>query len=129
MNPLDLFLGTGDAVRMIFKLGYVPEESEFYELTCDQYKHYFEIYGHTDEKIFMLIPNESSNYKKHALDGVYCLTESEIDSLEDGKILIEKYCEKGDHHFESFDEKLRYAASLLPSIFSKDTPYSRDVEP
>ena len=67
MNPLDLFFGTGDAVRMIFKLGYVPEESEFYELTC-------EIYGHTDEK-------------------------------------------------------LRYAASLLPSIFSKDTPYSRDVEP
>lgn len=37
MNPLDLFFGTGDAVRMIFKLGYVPEESEFYELTCDQY--------------------------------------------------------------------------------------------
>ena len=68
------FFGTGDAVRMIFKLGYVPEESEFYELTCDQYKYYFEIYGHTDEK-------------------------------------------------------LRYAASLLPSIFSKDTPYSRDVEP
>ena len=51
MNPLDLFFGTGDAVRMIFKLGYVPEESEFYELTCDQYKYYFEIYGHTDEKL------------------------------------------------------------------------------
>lgn len=46
MNPLDLFFGTGDAVRMIFKLGYVPEESEFYELTCDQYKYYFEIWSY-----------------------------------------------------------------------------------
>ena len=27
MNPLDLFFGTGDAVRMIFKLGYVDRKS------------------------------------------------------------------------------------------------------
>lgn len=39
MNPLDLFFGTGDAVKMIFKLGYVPEKSEFYDLIHVTWNH------------------------------------------------------------------------------------------
>ena len=52
MDIFDLFFRTGPAIKVIFKLGFMPGENEFYELTCQQYQDYFETFGHTDEKVF-----------------------------------------------------------------------------
>lgn len=128
MNFFDLFFGTGNAIRVIFKLGYMPKEDEFYELTCQQYQHFFEMFGQTEEKIFMLLPSDRQKYKAFASDDVFCITESEKASLKDGEAIIEKYCEDSGKQFSSFHEKLCYVASHLPPVFSKDTPYSRESE-
>ena len=41
MDIFDLFFRTGPAIQVIFKLGFMPGENEFYELTCQQYQDYF----------------------------------------------------------------------------------------
>lgn len=50
MDLFDLFFGAGPAVTVIFKLGFIPKEDEFYELTYQQYQHYLEVYGQKEEK-------------------------------------------------------------------------------
>ncbi len=52
------------------------------------------------------------------------MTESEKDSLKDGMAVIEKYCQKSDTQLNSMHEKLSYAASLLPDVFSEGTPFA-----
>lgn len=125
MNLFDLFFVTGPAIQVIFKLGYVPKDEEFYELTYQQYQRYFETFEATDEKIFMLLPDERQKYKVFAANDVFCMTESEKESLKRGEAVIEKYCEDSHQQFNNYHEKLCYAASVLPDVFSKDTPYSQ----
>ncbi|MCD8267299.1 MAG: hypothetical protein LUD46_01730 [Parabacteroides sp.] len=125
MDLFDLFFRAGPAVQVIFKLGFIPKESEFYELTRQQYQDYFDTVGYTDEKVFILLPEDKGKYKDFAAGGnVFCMTESEKDSLKDGAAIIEKYCKDSGKLFNSIHEKLCYVASMLPDAFSKDTPYA-----
>lgn len=125
MNLYDLFFGAGPALQVIFKLGYMPKDSEFYELTCEQYKAFFESCGYTDEKVFMLLPEERKNYQALALDEIICMTESERGYLKGAASIVEQYCEKSGRQFGSYLDKLRYVASVLPDVFSKDTPFAK----
>lgn len=125
MDIFDLFFGAGPAIQVIFKLGYIPKDTEFYELTCQQYQHYFDTIGHTDEKVFILLPDDKEKYKEFAVGDTYCMTESEKNSLKDGEAIIEKYCKDSGKQFNSIHEKLCYVASQLPDVFSKGTPYAQ----
>lgn len=124
MDIFDLFFRTGPAIQVIFKLGFMPGENEFYELTCQQYQDYFETFEHTDEKVFILLPEDKDKYKEFAAGDTFCMTESEKDSLKDGITVIEKYCQESGKQFNSMHEKLSYVASRLPDAFSKGTPFA-----
>ena len=50
MDIFDLFFGAGPAVTAIMKLGFMPEEKEFHELTPEQYRKYYEQNDDTNEK-------------------------------------------------------------------------------
>ena len=110
MDIFDLFFRTGPAIQVIFKLGFMPGENEFYELTCQQYQDYFETFGHTDEKVFILLPEDKDKYKEFAAGDTFCMTESEKDSLKDGIAVIEKYCQESGKQFNSMHEN--YLMSL-----------------
>lgn len=125
MNVFGLLFETGEAIRAIFMLGYLPEDKEFHELTYPQYQYYFETYGYTSEKVFMLIPEDGEKYRELAVDAVLCMTESEKNCLKDGALIIEKYCKDSGKQFDSFEEKLYYVASCLPPLFSKNSRYAR----
>ena len=114
MSIFDLFFSTGPAIKVIFKLGFMPGENEFYELTCQQYQDYFETFG----------PEDKDKYKEFAAGDTFCMTESEKDSLKDGIAVIEKYCQESGKQFNSVHEKLSYVASRLPDAFSKGTPFA-----
>lgn len=124
MDIFDLFFRTGPAIKVIFTLGFIPKDSEFYELTCQQYQYYFDTLGHTDEKVFILLPEDKDKYKEFAAGDTFCMTESEKDSLKDGAAVIEKYCQDSGKQFNSIHEKLSYVASQLPDVFSNETPFA-----
>ena len=41
MHPFDLLFGAAPALMQIFKMGYYPQESDYKELTPDQYAAYY----------------------------------------------------------------------------------------
>ena len=40
MNPLDLFLEGGKAIKIIFKIGFIPKEEDFEEFSESDYEKY-----------------------------------------------------------------------------------------
>jgi hypothetical protein len=126
MSIWDIFR-SAETVSAIFKLGYIPEKDEFYELTPEQYKRYYETMDEepTGEKIFMLLPKDAQKYIEIADDDVYVFTETDIERLVEGEELINRYCTGSKKPLKTFEDKLRYAASVLPEIFSEGTKYER----
>ena len=46
MDIWDLFFGAGPAVHTIMKLGFMPKDEDFLELTTEQYLQFFEKEGY-----------------------------------------------------------------------------------
>ena len=118
-----------EGVMIILRLGFVPEDNELYELTPDQYRSYYattqEHRGESDESVYMILPKDSQKYMELASEDVFVITESDIALMKLGEKLIESYCEKSEKEFNSFEEKLRYCASVMPSVVSKGTKYEK----
>ena len=60
MDIWDLFFGAGPAVHTIMKLGFMPKDEDFLELTADQYRQFFEKDSYTEEKVFVCCPRTRS---------------------------------------------------------------------
>jgi formylmethanofuran dehydrogenase subunit E len=119
-------------VSTIFKLGYVPEKDEYYELTPEQYRKYYREFedgnDKTDEMVFMLLPKDPQKYNELVDGDVFVLTETEIKGLEKANKVIEKICRECGKTFANYEEKLVYVASKLPAVFSKNTKFAQKDE-
>jgi hypothetical protein len=128
MSLLDMF-ATLNGVTVIFKLGFIPKDDDLYELTPEQYEHYYATAEgadeHYDEKIYMLLPKDPQKYAEIASEDVFAISEKEVVLIERAEKLIERYCADSKKTFNSLDEKLRYCASVMPDVVSKGTQYER----
>jgi hypothetical protein len=128
MSILDMF-DTLSGVTAIFELGFIPEDDELYELTPEQYQHYYATAKgadeHYNEKVYMLLPKDPQKYAEIASEDVFAIAENDIALIKRAEKLIEKYCAKSGKTFNNLDEKLRYCASVLPDVVSKGTKYER----
>ena len=121
----DLLFGAGPALQVIYKIGFRPKEDDFYELTAEQYEKYLQDTGDTSgERVYMILPHNAKDYANTASGGeVMVFTESDKDSFERAWGIVERYCAKSDSVFHSDDEKLQYAATLLPDVFTNGTRF------
>ena len=55
MNPLDLFLEGGKAIKIIFKIGFIPKEEDFEEFSESDYEKYHKEVGETEGKMFRFV--------------------------------------------------------------------------
>lgn len=119
----DLFLRVGPAIISIFKLGYEPKREMFHELTAEQYAKLEEEGEDISKKWFTLLADDP----KYEVSELLVVNESDIESLLDAVKYIDRLCAKNDEaaNFKSFQDKLKYAASVLPGVFSEDTPYAK----
>jgi hypothetical protein len=124
MELLDIF-STLNAIKFVFRLGRLPQEKDFYELTPEQYEKYYESEGHTSEKIYMFLPEDPAVYRKFVDNGVFVVSESELNIFENAELIIEKYCSESKREFKDLESKLRYMASVLPDVASKGTEYEK----
>jgi hypothetical protein len=125
MNIWDILL-SAEALAVVFKLGFIPKKEELYEFTPEQYEKYYETENKepTGEKIFMLLPDDIKKYNEFAAEDVYIFMERDIAYFEKAKRAIDRYCANSDMPLETFEDKLRHTASLLPSVFSEGTNYN-----
>jgi len=125
----DIFDTIFSAVQMsmLFKIGYVPEDDELYELTPEQYESFLNRAGrskyYTDGKIFMVLPKDPKKYQEIAVDDVFALTEMEVDYLKEAIEIVEEYCQESGKEFKNLNEKLRYCATVMPESWSEGTKY------
>ena len=118
----ELFFHTGPALQLIFKLGVEPKDEYFYEFTEEDYDK-LKTQGEDIEGImYMLIPD---NYKYQASKEVQVVSECEKNSLMQAARTIERYCENSKLTFDLYEDKLKYAASRLPDVFSKGTKFNK----
>ncbi len=127
MNPLDLLLRVGPAIQAIFKLGYEPKEELFYELTDDQYQQLGKEGKDISMKWFTIIPENP----KDDVPELLIVDENELKALMDAANYINNFCKNSQAHrqFSSFDDKLRYAATQLPRVFSESSKYAEKPVP
>ena len=126
IHPFDLFFGAGPALMHIFKLGFRPKREDMFELTEMQYEQYYKQNGHTEEKIYALLPYDSKELMSVSDEPatVMVLTDSDIDALRRGWQIVENICSKAEHiKLRSDEMKLQYAASVLPQVFTEGTRF------
>jgi len=118
----ELFFHTGPALQLIFKLGIEPKDEYFYEFTEEDYNQ-LKTQGEAAEgTMYMFIPD---NYKYQASNEVQVASESEKNSILEAAKIIERYREKSKLTFNIYEDKLKYAASRLPAVFSEGTKFSK----
>ena len=118
-------------MSMIFKIGYVPEDDELYELTTEQYEAFLNKAGrsryYTDGKIFMVLPKDPKIYQEIAADDVFAITEMEVDYLNEAIEIVDEHCKESGKEFKNLDEKLRYCATVMPKSWSEGTKYTISI--
>lgn len=123
----NLFFRIGPAIIALFEMGYEPTEEMFHELTEEQYVKLEEKGGDISKKWFAILPS-NPKYQKPELEIV---SEDEIRKLRDGVEFINSFCnyeaatDPNPPRLTTFQDKLKYAAAVLPEVFSEGTPYER----
>ncbi len=127
MNPLELLFRVGPAIKTVFELGYEPKEELFYELTADQYEQLERSGQDTSKRWFTIIPTN----QKHDVPEVLIIDADGAKALLDAARYINHICTEAEppRQFSSFDDKLKYAATQLPSVFSQSSKYPSKEAP
>lgn len=116
MNPLDLFMEGGQAIMVIFKLGFIPKAEDFEEFSESDYEKYHKEAGETEGKMFYLDPD-----KTEAEGELYAFSEFEKDKMLEAAEVVRNLAK--EHLSDSDDETLKYVASVMPYPFSKGSKY------
>lgn len=101
----------------------MPKDSDYFELTSEQYESYYKTEGYTDEKIYVLLPQDNRRIVNADYNELMVFSESDIETMKRGWQIVESYCKQSGRDFSSEYEQLEYAASKLPSVFSHGTPF------
>jgi len=137
MSRMASFLAMCAGMQIIFNMGFVPTDEELSELTPEEYRRFYDSVATEEdrvskERIYVLLPKDPKLYAKFAGEKALVFRETEVRSIKAGAETIEKSCKDSGKEFKTFDEKLRYCASVMPDVFSEGTKYARhhkDINP
>ena len=116
MHPFDLFFEGGEAIMVIFKLGFIPNEEDFREFSESDYEKYHKQVGETEGKMYRFVEG-----KMDETDGVYAFSEFEKGKLLEAAEVIRNLAK--EHLSDSDDETLKYVASITPYPFTEGSKY------
>jgi hypothetical protein len=114
------------SLETIFQKGYIPSEDEYYELTPAQYAKYYAAEGHTDKRIFMLLP-KNPMYQSTNPREIEFLREDELTWFDKAEKVIECYCRDYGKTFATIEEKLTWLTTVMPPAFSDGTRFRRNL--
>ena len=76
MNVFDLLIGnTGQALQLVFQLGFLPVEENFLELTDEQYRQFSAEVGGVDEKLYMIVTSNGQDILDDDYNEISVVTE------------------------------------------------------
>ena len=93
MNVFDLLIGnTGQALQLVFQLGFLPVEENFLELTDEQYRQFSAEVGGVDEKLYMIVTSNGQDILDDDYNEISVVTESEKNGFLNATAIIKKNC-------------------------------------
>lgn len=128
------FFQLGPAIELIFNLNYIPQKEDFKELSPELYKELRqkvsdeEMRNLDHQKILAFMPENEKVFDKavEVYGNNYLIVgDEEVALFERTANIIENYCKESGKSFKTLTDKLKYMASILPDVFSKDTPYAK----
>lgn len=123
MGLFDLLFGAGPAITKIMALGFMPKDDDFLELTPQQYEKFYVQEGYTEEKVYALLPKKPKHFVESNFNELNICTESDFATQKRGWQIVENYCKGSRFKYTTDQQKLMYAATRLPDVFSRDTPF------
>lgn len=133
MDLRHFFFYSGPALEYIFKMGYIPRETDFQELTEELYAAFRSKASAEDLKkmgegpIYAFVPDDpqaQSYLTKTFGNNLAIMTSAERSGFSTAVSYIDKECNESGKTFKSDSDKLKYMADRLPAFFSEDTPYA-----
>lgn len=115
----DLFFDTGRSIQAIFKLGFIPRDEDYRNMTEEELAAYKKAIPDENEEMYIL----QTEGKNVASDGLICISETERSMLNDGVQVIQNYL-KG-MEFENDEKALAFVADRMPDVFSKGSRFER----
>jgi len=122
MNFFEMMFNVGPGIMAIFKYGIQPREEDFFELTHEQYRKLEEDGIDCPQKMYAWLSVKLT----YETNEILVLSEEEKGYLFAADKLIDNYCKDSKEVFKNYDEKLRYVAKKLPSVFSEKTKYKKN---
>jgi hypothetical protein len=121
MNLQELFFEIAPAMKAVLDLGFIPRESDIYELTPEQYTAYESKGGDISQKLFTVFSKIDKNNIPE--NEIWLLSEDDISKLWKGVKSIYKHAKRAGCASENDEDILAAAASVLPSEFSEDSRF------
>lgn len=123
---LDLLFRLAPAIHAVFEMGYEVKEAFFYELTAEQYRELASHGKDLSKKWYALIPQNPN----HDIADLLVVDEEEKLALLDAVAHINRLCEKevSQGKLGKFEDRLRYAAKLLPEAMTRATAFEADAK-
>lgn len=120
-------LKVATGIKTIFENIEEPKEEDIFELTAEEYQAFKRspLADEADEKIYKWQPPNRSFECKEIL----ILKKSQKWILMEAAMTIEDYANRTNRKFDTYCDKLRFVATLMPSVFSKGTQFEqKDTE-
>lgn len=118
MELFDLFFEGGTAIKIIFKIGFIPMEDDFREFSVSEYEKYRVEVGATEGKMFRFREGKLEESTE-----VFAFSEMEKDKMVEAAELLRKLAK--DHLSDNDDETLKYLSWAIPYVFSKGSKYGK----
>lgn len=117
-------------IRALFDMGFEPQEKLFHELTADQYAALERQGQDISKKWFAVLSDNPVVLARQAPRELTIVTEPEKAALFEAVKHLNKICEAeiAQGRLKTFEEKLKYAAKILPEPFTRDTIFAAEAK-
>ena len=129
-----IFFQFPKALQFMLKLSYIPQDSDFKELTPEQYAAFYrkatdEIQSeYKDQKVYAFLPDDPqvNNRLVECFGGDDLMIVSELERSYMDKTVryIDMVCGESKEDLTTDSERLAYVAGTLPEVFTEGTPYA-----
>jgi len=122
VNLHEMFFETLPAIKIIFELGFIPEEDEIQELSQELYVLYESKGGDISKRLYTIVPKGKNIQTPKNEIGL--LTEDDLPKIRKGIAAIRTHAKRAGCVSENSDEILAAAASVIPAVFSENSRFA-----
>jgi len=122
VNLHEMFFETFPAMKIIFELGFIPEEDDIHELLPEMYALYESKGGDISKRLYTIVSKDENIQTPENKIGL--LTEDDLPKIQKGIAAIRIHAKRAGCVSDNSDEILAAAVSVIPAVFSQNSRFA-----